>query len=441
MRRSVLVSSAVVLSGFLAAAFAEDPPPRADAPDPAAFLKAAHAKHADVVAAGVSSFTAKFRLRRADDENVAKVRDQAGFAYSFTAPDLESFDFKDTMEVVRKPLKDSLSGMWRETTGTLWFPVFEAAPDLKLEAAGASTVVSGTGKETGAFRATFDTATHRLAEAVFADTATRRWTCDASDRGFRVRRREVLVNGSPVYEVTWDVFRCVRGFVLPTVLRIAANGKRTEFLLEYVRLNGEPAWADDPDPAAVKARIEETDRGWKGTPDDAKIQKLRDLAEFESDVASAAVARLGLKDASPAVREAAAETLGVMRRPNAVPALVAALDQNEKEIRAYLRIIEALGELGDPRAVDPLSKDWWNQRIREYGVVAAQAKIRALGKIRDAKSVDALLDTFTVASDDKIAAFKADLVLSLKQLTGQDFLYDRKAWSDWWKKSRASFKF
>ena len=410
-------------------------------PDPAAFLAAAHAKHADLTAQGLTSFKAKVSLRRADDDNVARVRESCGFTYTFTAPDQEEFGFDDTLEAVRKPLRDSLAGLWRETTGALWFREFAAAEGLAAATGDPLTTVSGTAKATGAFQASFETAAGRLADAVFADTATRTWTCSASAQGLRVRRRDVSVKGTVAYTTTYAVDRVVNGFVLPSVVTLEANGKRTEFLLEYVRVNDKPAWAEEFDPAVVKAQVEAFEKAWRGHDDDGKVRALRDLAELDSDLASAAIAKVALRDASPAVREQAAEALGVMRRANVVPALVAALGANEKEIKPYLRIIESLGAIGDPRAVDVLSKDWWNQRIAEYGAAAAHAKIQALGRIRHASSVDALLDTFTVVSDDRIAAFKGDLVESLKKLTGQDFMLDRKAWADWWKRNRAGFKF
>lgn len=444
MRRVVpsvrrMLAAAAVLAAVPAAPSARGAPP--DDADPAAYLAAAHAKHADLTAHGLTSFKAKVTLRRADDPNVAGVRESCGFTYSFTAPDREDFDFTDTLEAVRKPLRDSLTGLWREVTGALWFREFAAAEGLTLTAGDTVTTVAGTAPAAGAFRASFDTGTRRFAEAVLADTATRTWTSVWSPEGFRVRRRDVSVQGAVAFTTTYAVDRNVDGFLLPSVVTLEAKGKQTEFHLEYVRLNDKAAWAADFDPAVVKAQVELFEKGWRGWDDAAKVRGLRDLAEFDSDLASAAIARVALKDAAPAVREQAAEALGVMARPNVVPALVAALGANEKEIRTYLRIIDTLGRIGDPRAVDVLSKDWWNQRIPEYGAAAAKAKIRALGRIRHPSSVDALLDTFTVAADDKIAAFKADLVDSLRKLTGQDFLLDRRAWADWWKKNRASYRF
>ncbi len=434
MRRLVLGLPALLL---LATASA-----RADEPSPAAVVAAAHAKHADLTAKGLTSFRAWISVRRSDDENVSKVKESLRLFYAFTAPDKEEFDFDQTPETARKPLQDALSGVWREMTGALWFGAFEGAEDLAFEAGGPPRTLGGTSKANGAFHATFDEASGRLASARIApDTVTRTWTCVESDQGLRVKRRDLSLQGNRAVSIDFDVWRSVRGFALPTVLKFDALGKKTEFLVEYQRIDDAPALAEEWDPALVKARVEEAEKGWKGWTDAQKVERLLDLAEIQHDLASAAIARLGLKDASLEVRERAAEALGVMKRANVVPALLAAMPANEKEIRVYLRVIAALGEIGDPRAVDALSKDWWNQRVPEYAVVAAKAKIRALGRIRHATAVDALLDTFTLASDDKISLFRGDIVESLTKLARQTFLFDRKAWNDWWKKNRSTFRF
>jgi hypothetical protein len=424
---------------------------RAADPDPAALLLAAHANHADQTARGLKSFTARVTVRRADDGDPLKVWDQVAFSYSFTAPDQESFDFAGTPESVQKPVREAFRGLWRESTGALWFGAFESAKDLRIEPADPFTIVSGTSAATGAFRASFDKSSPRLAEAVLGDQSTRVWTCVPSDQGLRVRRRDVSLNGALVYFSIYDVPRDVRGFSLPTVVRMKANGNETEFRLEYVRLNDQPASATPIDPAVVKAKVDEFEKGWRAFSEDEKPSRVRELAELDHDLASAAIAKLALKDPAAAVRTQAAESLGTMRRANVVPALLTAMGANEKEILVYLKIVGALGEIGDARAVDALSKDWWNQRIPEYAAAAARSKIRALGKIRDVASVDALLDVFTLVDggggsrkgrgDSKANELKPDVVESLTKLTGQNFLLDRKAWDDWWKKNRAGFRF
>lgn len=415
---------------------------RAEGPDPAAFLAAAHGKHADLTARGLKSFEARVTLRHADDENVMKVRDWVRFLYRFTAPDQETFDWQETNLLVRKPIQDAIGGFWREATGVLWFPEFEAGTNLTIEESGALTVVRGVGTIAKEFTAAFEKEGPRLSNATLAaDNATRSWTYAPSDEGWRVKSREASIAGSVVLTSVYEAPRPWSGFVLPTVLRLKANGKWTELKFEYVRVNGLPAVAGPPDVAAVKAAVEEMEKAWKSLGEENKVARMREVSLHEHDLASAAIARLGLKDSSPEVREKAAEILGTMKRENVVPALIAAAPANEKEIKVYLRIIATLGAIGDPRAVDILSKDWWNQRVPEHGVAAATAKIRALGEIRHASAVDALLDAFAIASGEKGWWARPVVVESLVKLTGQNFLFDRKAWEEWWKKNRATHKF
>lgn len=55
----------------------------------------------------------------------------------------------------------------------------------------------------------------------------------------------------------------------------------------------------------------------------------------------------------PESREEAAEALGEIRDPRAVDPLIAALNDRNPEVRE--EAAEALGKIGDPRAVEPLT--------------------------------------------------------------------------------------
>jgi hypothetical protein len=297
-------------------------------------------------------------------------------------------------------------------------------------------------EKVGEVRAAFDTGTGKLAEIAFAGVNAKivyAWR-DSGD-GLQVAWREVQVGGKRFLRTFYRVFRKVNGFLLPNVLTLETEKNTTEYAILYRTVNGQPARPEPWDPAEVKDRIARFNREWRGWSEAQRIGEIRDLAEIPHDDVSAAIAKRGLRDRLPAVRAQAAETLGIMKRRNAVPALVSAMKKNEDEIDVYLRLILALGEIGDPRAVDALAKDWWNQKIGEYGIAAAKAKIRALGNIRHASAVDALIDTFFMAKDETIGQFKDDLVASLAKLTGQDFRYDRHAWKKWWKANRAGFEF
>ncbi len=408
--------------------------------DPAAFLAEARAKHLDLISRGLSSFTADFVLRRSKDPNAARWKDLAGFSYAFSAPESEEFLFTKTPEAFRKPLREALGSFWRDVTGALWFDVLGKVAGGALEVVGGTTVFHGGEGLPVAVRAVFEDGSRRLVEFE-AGTVKILYGYSDTEWGHRVAWRDVSLAGKRALRTTYRSWREVNGFVLPTVVDLETADSRTEYLVRYVLVNGQPAKVAEPDPAAVKALVAEYEKGWKALSESQKIGAMLDLAETEHDLVSAAIAKTGLRDPGADVREQAAEILGVLGRPNVVPALLAALKANEDEIRVYLRVILALGEIGDPRAVDALSKDWWNQRIGEYGIAAAKAKILALGNIRHATSVDALIDTFFMAKEETIGLVKGEIVESLTKLTGQKFDYDRNAWKDWWKKARADFRF
>ncbi|MHC4473992.1 MAG: HEAT repeat domain-containing protein [Planctomycetota bacterium] len=412
------------------------------AEDPVTVLAEARKAHLDLVKGGLRSFSAEMTLRRSGDENLARSKELAGFGYSFTAPETEEFDFEKTHESLHKGLTEAVRNFWRDVTGAHWFGILESAADLRIEAEEPFTVVAGTAENLGEFRASFEGGTRKLVEIDFVKLQAKiSFVYDTLEDGHRVSWREVSYKEKRVLRTTYHVFRTVSGFELPTVLKLESTKNTTEFAVKYVTVNGVPARMEELDEAVVKKTVAEFEKAWRGWEEGKKIAEMQDLSETSHDLVSAAIAKKGLRDRSPEVRAQSAEALGVMKRENVVPALIAAMKKNEKEIDVYLGLIQALGEIGDPRAVDILSKDWWNQRIGEYGVAAAKAKIRALGKIKHVTAVDALIDTFYVTKDEWVSYVKDELILSLRKLTRQDFRYDRKAWKAWWKKNRAKHEF
>jgi hypothetical protein len=125
---------------------------------------------------------------------------------------------------------------------------------------------------------------------------------------------------------------------------------------------------------------------------------------------------------------------------NVVSTLTKAMKSNEDNLSVYLALIAALGDLGDPKAIPYLSKDFWNQKEAVTGIRVANAKIAALGNIRSKKSVDALVDMLFVAGPGAMGRLSRSLTQSLESLTGQKFGWDRDRWKDWWKKNKSKFK-
>lgn len=97
--------------------------------------------------------------------------------------------------------------------------------------------------------------------------------------------------------------------------------------------------------------------------------------------------RAALSDDDPSVRLSAAETLGKLRDPRAVQALIQALSQ-DPDPRVRAMAAWALGEIEDPAAISALSSALRDDENQEVRVQAAEA----LGNIEDVSAIDALGD-------------------------------------------------
>ncbi|KKO19819.1 MAG: hypothetical protein DCC43_07735 [Candidatus Brocadia sp.] len=129
---------------------------------------------------------------------------------------------------------------------------------------------------------------------------------------------------------------------------------------------------------------------------DVLIQAISDTSEEVRAEAIQALGEIGderavkplvhaLDDESLNVREKAAKSLGKLGKREAGDALISALSKNT-DLSIVCALIEALGQIGDPRAVEPLLMFLTHKesQIREYTAAA-------LGKLRDSRAVDALI--------------------------------------------------
>ena len=111
-------------------------------------------------------------------------------------------------------------------------------------------------------------------------------------------------------------------------------------------------------------------------------------------------------DATPAIRAEAARSLGLLKATGALTFLVDAMREVDDTLRNYA--IEALGELGDPRAVKDLIDE-----LNGFRRGGRAGVIQALGKLKDADAIPHLLE---VAEEQPRTYLNSFAIRALSQL-------------------------
>ncbi len=375
-----------------------------------------------------------------------RLGDNVSITYDWDVSGLEDIVVAGVPDEHRRLARDPLRGIWKDIAGGGLFPDFDG-PALSIEIGEDEIVVRGTPDEGIARSAHFDPETKK---AVLVEGAGSKMTIAMTpsftsvDGLLHLKSKVVIVTGEggAVSEgaYLYSGVRKIGGYTLPTRLAVNIGSADVEFELFFTRINGEPWIEVAVDLAVVKPMARSFEKAWSKLSSPEKIDAMKDLATTKHDLAAASIAKKGLKDRDPVVREDAAKFLGRMKCRNTVPPLIKAMKPNERTQRVYFAIIAALGSIGDPKAVPALSKGFWNQKDPGLGITMARAKIDALGMIRSKKSVEALIDMMYVAGNTAIGLLARNLNKSLNGLTGQQFGRDRGAWKDWWKKNRSKFK-
>jgi vesicle coat complex subunit len=101
-----------------------------------------------------------------------------------------------------------------------------------------------------------------------------------------------------------------------------------------------------------------------------------------------------------------------------------------KDVKIREEAAETLGELKDPRAVEPLIKALKDKDSR----VRSEAAI-ALGKLRDPRAVEPLIE----ALKDKDPEVPPNADYALREITGQDFGVNPEKWQKWWEENKGRF--
>ena len=118
-----------------------------------------------------------------------------------------------------------------------------------------------------------------------------------------------------------------------------------------------------------------------GPPDVEKLKAKRDVPGL--------IRALGYqKDPRGDVRKSAIEALGVIGDARAVAPLVVVLSGQSRSV--HQAVIEALAKIGDPRAVEPLIAVFRDDRRYDYREVRKSA-VEGLGQLGDARAVEPLI--------------------------------------------------
>jgi hypothetical protein len=422
---------------------AEDKAPKEDPKEElSAFTKA----HAVEGKEDLGGFTAELTLRSATDPKVMAIKDKVRFAYSWMAPKKEDFAMMDLPGSLQGPIRTLLRGIWRDITGRLTIDQLDGPGEIQVSREAGKVTFRGRRKGLGEVTLVFEESPRKMVslhvKAPGGQTLAFAYEFKKKKDRLFISARDVIRKGSRQVRISYEGFRLISSFRLPMVVTLLdEKGKATSFNIRYVTVNGRAAVLGAVEEDEIREAVAELKKNWRRWDDLEKTLSMRKLSCFDHDLASDAIARYGLSDREPVVRVEAAKLLGQMGRRNVVPRLLKAMKPNEKTFDVYGAVIAALGHIGDPRAVPSLAKGWWNQKGRESAYGAARAKIDALGDIRCRASVDAILDIFYMAPDHALGPVAANLLNSLRKLTGQNFGRNRRAWKDWWKKNRGTYRF
>lgn len=192
-----------------------------------------------------------------------------------------------------------------------------------------------------------------------------------------------------------------------------------------------------PDAARVKAAVVELKEAFAKTDAGPRIRAIAGAA----DLADAEVVRYlgrGLDDKDVAVQKAAIEALRFNTHAKAFDELLARakVRSAKEDLPLYATLIRAIGQHGDPRAIEILSENPWSAPDAQV----IQARILGLGNVRTKEALKALTDLMEVAGQNKIQPFMKDFRLALWSLSGSDQGESRDLWLRWYRENKSSLK-
>jgi HEAT repeat protein len=194
------------------------------------------------------------------------------------------------------------------------------------------------------------------------------------------------------------------------------------------------------DPAKKQTAISELTRAFdkEGGPEAraAAISRCHELVDPEV----IGLVRKGLDDKDERVVEAAVTALGALKHKSSLEALHGYLKREKKKLEAndrlYPLLLKEIGRHGDEASIGLLADDAFDQRA----YATAQARIMALGNIRSAKSIEALIDMSKKVGVHRMDGLRQDMRLALARLAGRDLGAVSTQWAAWWQDNKKGFE-
>jgi hypothetical protein len=148
----------------------------------------------------------------------------------------------------------------------------------------------------------------------------------------------------------------------------------------------------------------------------------------------------GLTDKESSVVVVTVESLGKMKHPSALDALVGFYKREHKKLADDLTVLPALikgiGRHGSPTTIALLKEDAFDQKT----YLSGQARILSLGNIRTNAALEALMDLSKMVGPNRMDGLRNDMRVSIAQLTGLDLGPDSVAWTRWWNDNKKGFE-
>jgi hypothetical protein len=208
-------------------------------------------------------------------------------------------------------------------------------------------------------------------------------------------------------------------------------------LLPLVVLPQDPPQPAPPTPEVIEQTLGALKAAFGGKELPPKLEAVEAARDVLDQKVIQALAK-GMKQELE-VRQAVLEALRRMDHPEALKELhdVYKRDKEiEKDDELFPALLKAIGQHASPGSIAVLS----DNPFKAKGSQALEARILGLGRIRDARSVEALFAMMQLVGRGNISARMPDFRLALMALTGVDKGLSRDAWIAWWNDNKKKFE-